>query len=227
MLYKTFATFNPHTCETPECSEQTSGGEAVLEAVITFLYIFLGSLFIGCLIAALSSLVFKHTSLYHDEFFVTENGVWGSSRIACLPTDRVCLPACPPAAECADSSRVVTTIGCANSAADYLPLHGVDACRVARALRHCGDPFLRVWDGTGAHLSLSLSLPLPPAEQLRKTTRCQPVPPPSASSQRTVPVLFDESLGAVLFRSLSLSGSSTPRSRSPRRRRQARSPSSA
>eukprot|EP01052_Picozoa_sp_SAG31_P023374 SAG31_NODE_1923_length_6914_cov_3.243580_4_plen_62_part_00 len=47
--------------------------ESVGSAFATFLQIFLGSLFVGCFIAAISSLVFKHTALYKEEYFVTEN----------------------------------------------------------------------------------------------------------------------------------------------------------
>jgi NhaP-type Na+/H+ or K+/H+ antiporter len=74
VLYKTFSTFNPHNCERYDCLDKESSVMAnVAGAVGTFCYIFLGSLFVGCLIAAASSLVFKHTALYDEEFFVTEN----------------------------------------------------------------------------------------------------------------------------------------------------------
>ena len=46
---------------------------AVVSAVGMFLKIFIGSLLIGCLMAAISLLTFKHLDLTHDEFFPMEN----------------------------------------------------------------------------------------------------------------------------------------------------------
>ena len=96
VLYKTFASFNPHTCDlrsnpddpqyvgnpedmrlgefpSPEMPSCETGVSAVVSAVGMFLKIFIGSLLIGCLMAAISSLTFKHLDLTHDEFFPMEN----------------------------------------------------------------------------------------------------------------------------------------------------------
>ena len=73
VLYKTFSMFNPRTCGLEGFPECKYGMAAVFTAVAKFMYIFLGSLFVGCLAACISSLVMKHTTLaLHEEFFASE-----------------------------------------------------------------------------------------------------------------------------------------------------------
>lgn len=50
-----------------------AGFGAAVSAVGMFIKIFSGSLFVGCLMAAVSSLTFKHLDLTHEEFFPMEN----------------------------------------------------------------------------------------------------------------------------------------------------------
>ena len=53
----------------PPCQ---GGMDAVMSGVGKFTYIFIGSVFVGCFIAALSALTFKHTTIFHEEHFVVE-----------------------------------------------------------------------------------------------------------------------------------------------------------
>ena len=92
VLYKTVAAFNPRTCDlseptefvmladgrnmgfpAPGMQECAAGFCAVISAVGMFLKIFSGSLGVGCLMAAVASLTFKHLDLTHEEFFPMEN----------------------------------------------------------------------------------------------------------------------------------------------------------
>jgi hypothetical protein len=66
--------FNPHTCDTPGYPQCLAGASAGFHALITFCKIFAGSVFVGCFVAAIASLTFKHLDLTHEEFFAMENG---------------------------------------------------------------------------------------------------------------------------------------------------------
>ena len=97
VLYKTVSAFNPSTCDlsvpelpldgqssmladgrdmafpAPGMPACAAGFGSVISAVGMFLKIFSGSLGVGCLMAAVASLVFKHLDLTHEEFFPMEN----------------------------------------------------------------------------------------------------------------------------------------------------------